>query len=1189
MLVVSDAAVPQELPADAVELTAGPEPNFAAWLSEEEGTGLTDDEASEMGRALIGDAYDGLFEDPGEPHELEFALTAAGLPIEDPIPHLKRRLGESMHSGHVREVMGRVMHFADKLKKIAKPLQSIPKQKQFGSVEELKAAYRHLDAPLKEFYASAKRLHLLDINVEQQEVEADSAELGDSENSRWGRRRTKKKSAESQGAKKKNSMWGRRRTKKKSTKATRRRRMTALSIIQNKLNRVLKKGKKGLGLVFKLLKMCTVKFLQMLGRMVKGFVSKIAKMFTMIPGMDKFAKLVHDCSNSVHDEARIKCSAGGLGPPGKHGYRTCKNGGGRGQNWLWTERINTRRPADEWLNSLPDSSECHDQKGATPGGSPSKTAALAKAKACFGPHMAPGAHGTKSATLYSEAQDNMSPKYRGPPGKFAGDKWVPGTIHDAPQNEKGFVYCADRYFNANNGGGHSYGSYKTKQEKQFWREFNYDKYRQACEYDNRCIFYNLHNYGNHQGQFRCVPRIHAEDPRFAHVSGYKQRSSKPHTDGRTYTKGKILSAQTAAAKWQRPAQPYLGGLNMKKQWIAPAKGDDENNARAHKLMGDVCIHYGWNSKFEEEKEGYLPPTAVRCLSQQFRVFTDEATFGVCIDFSPSKVGKLISDMMLRPILKMMPGGLERYLGPAFYDMVGKFAGKKLMIALQSLPYFMGFVFRSILYLFGDFYGIQWANIIGGFHPEANVEKQMGALDMSHDASQDRMDRVYRGKSECKSSVTTGCPTAIPVRAGYVYGERSGDVTGSAYDTLYAGRQHLKVHTATVQPAYIKHAVCLKVPLCDTTLAEKRKGDMYSATSGSLDCAGHGTCMWNMQKGNHCKCDRGYSFAEACMRCCTKGTSKEACCRASRKAHEKASVSETSAKKQAKKIITTAKKSAKKIVNDAVGKAKKAAAAAKKANAKVAAAVAKQKKAADAKALERAKKKASAASYKIPGPVTNYLKKLVKKQVRQGFAAAHGPIKGGSSQRRDDETLGEVNTLGMTDEEALLPAFKADQQKKGAGVALYGHQLVSKRCAGLNKQSCKNKLGCNWSLVPGDEDLPKADPSTSREKCVDAASWRCGVKKNFVDCVQHNKYGPSYVNWKFDSLCSGVMFDEKPKKRKLCSKGIRKRETCESNKDCPIFTGGGHAECKEYSAVAGCQVQAQQRCSAMGYQHVMQQV
>jgi len=167
----------------------------------------------------------------------------------------------------------------------------------------------------------------------------------------------------------------------------------------------------------------------------------------------------------------------------------------------------------------------------------------------------------------------------------------------------------------------------------------------------------------------------------------------------------------------------------------------------------------------------------------------------------SRTLKLLK-LPLRPILKLMPGGLERYLGPAFYDMVGKFAGKKLMIAMQSLPYFMGFVFRSILYLFGDFYGIQWANIIGGFHPEANVEKQMGALDMSHDASQDRMDRVYRGKSECKSSVTTGCPTAIPVRAGYVYGERSGDVTGSAYDTLYAGRQHLKVHTATVQPAYI---------------------------------------------------------------------------------------------------------------------------------------------------------------------------------------------------------------------------------------------------------------------------------------------------------------------------------------------------------------------------------------------------
>merc|ERR1711871_1878762 len=312
-------------------------------------------------------------------------------------------------------------------------------------------------------------------------------------------------------------------------------------------------------------------------------------------------------------------------------------------------------------------------------------------------------------------------------------------------------------------------------------------------------------------------------------------------------------------------------------------------------------------------------------------------------------------------------------------------------------------------------------------------------------------------------------------------------------------------------------------------------------------------------------------------------------KAAKKAKKENKKAKDAAKKDSSKSATAAKKQAKKIVNDAAGKAKKAAAAAKKANAKVAAAVAKQKKAADAKALERAKKRASAASYKIPGPVTDYLKKLVKKQVRQGFAAAHGPIKGGSSQQRNDETLGEVNTLGMTDEEALLPAFKADQQKKGAGIALYGHQLVSKRCAGLNKQSCKNKIGCNWSLVPGDEDLPKADPSTSREKCVDAASWRCGVKKNFVDCVQRNKYGPSYVNWKFDGLCSSVMFDEKPKKRKLCSKGIRKRETCESNQDCPIFTGGGHAECKEYSAVAGCQVQAQQRCSAMGYQHVMQQV
>jgi len=1144
-----------------------------------------------MGRALIGDAYDAFYQDPDEPHELQFALTTAGLPSEDPVPHLKRRLGESMHEGHHREVYHRVLHFAEQLKEVEKPLRRVPKQKQFGSVQELQAAYQHLDAPLEQFYTAAKRLHLLDITAEQPEGEALADELGESEDSTWGRRRSneekkKAKAGKGTGSSKKDAGKGTGSSKKgagvckgktvfdapqcslistggaclaKKSLAgtpmcawanvdtkTRRRRYGLTGMISHNLGVMLSAGKKGLGMVFKLLRMCTVKFLQMIGMFMKAFVTKIAKMFTKIPGMGKIAKMIHDCSNHLQVSGRIKCGAGQLGPPDKNGHQTCANGGGSGQNWLWTERVNTRRPAHEWLNHLPDSSECHDQKSSTPGEAPSDTAALAKPKACYGPHMAAGAYGTKSAKHYSAAHDNTSPMYRGPPGKFDGYKWVTGTIHNAPQNQKGFAYCADRYFNANHGGGHSYGTYKTKQENEFWRKFDYEKYRQACEYDNRCILYNLNSYGNHQGFFRCVPRAHAEDPRFAEISGYKQRNSKPHDDGRTFVKGKVLRAQTAAAMWQRPAQPYLGGRNMKKQWIAPAKGDDENNARAHKLMGDTCIHYGWNSTFQEEKEGYLPPTAVRCLSQQFRVFTDEATFGVCLGFSPSRAGKMISDMLLKPILKLLPGGLDTYLGPAFYDLVGKFLGKKLITTLQGLPYYLGFVFRSICYLFGDFYNIQWANIIGGFHPDFNIDTKMGAVDVSHDASQDRMDRVYRGKARCKSAVTTGCPAAIPVRAGFVYGERSGDVTGSAYDTLYGGREKIKVHSTTVKAAYSKHSMCLKVPLCDTKLADSRKGSMYSADPkiGSLDCSGHGTCMWNMENGNHCKCDAGYSFYERCGRCCTKGTPMASCCDGSSATTEGEKKREITPKLLG--IIGT-------LVGDEV---------------------------------KRACGKSSNVSMAELGMAA-------EKGDSTASAVTHGSKPAGqSSEKLAEDTLlqtGEDDALGAADDEtrSSVGSFK-DDQKKG-GLSLYGHQYVSKRCNRLNKSKCKKKPGCNWSMVSGDDDLPMSDPWVSREKCVDAASWRCNTRKNFVDCLAHNKYGPSAVNWKFDGLCSSVIFNEKPKKKKLCSKGIRKREACDSNQDCPIFKGGGHAACKIYSAVEGCQVLAQQRCSALGYGVIMQHV
>lgn len=50
--------------------------------------------------------------------------------------------------------------------------------------------------------------------------------------------------------------------------------------------------------------------------------------------------------------------------------------------------------------------------------------------------------------------------------------------------------------------------------------------------------------------------------------------------------------------------------------------------------------------------------------------------------------------------------------------------------------------------------------------------------------------------------------------------------------------------------------------------------MYNATGRSKDCGGHGICLWNMAKGNHCKCDKGFFLVEKCMRRCE---SRRECC------------------------------------------------------------------------------------------------------------------------------------------------------------------------------------------------------------------------------------------------------------------------------------------------------------------------
>merc|ERR1719502_1497290 len=91
-----------------------------------------------------------------------------------------------------------------------------------------------------------------------------------------------------------------------------------------------------------------------------------------------------------------------------------------------------------------------------------------------------------------------------------------------PHNHKFWAlrhFCAHRYSPSAMPGetetpGETEAKWTNTQDKNFWQNWDYHKERHNCEYDNRCIFYDLKWYGNHQGRYRCVPRIHREDPRY---------------------------------------------------------------------------------------------------------------------------------------------------------------------------------------------------------------------------------------------------------------------------------------------------------------------------------------------------------------------------------------------------------------------------------------------------------------------------------------------------------------------------------------------------------------------------------------------------------------------------------------------------------------------------------------------------
>merc|ERR1719502_2356012 len=360
-----------------------------------------------------------------------------------------------------------------------------------------------------------------------------------------------------------------------------------------------------------------------------------------------------------------------------------------------------------------------------------------------------------------------------------------------PHNHKFWAlrhFCAHRYSPSAMPGetetpGETEAKWTNTQDKNFWQNWDYHKERHNCEYDNRCIFFDLKWYGNHQGRYRCVPRIHREDPRYfvevgrgklekeflrykppaacAKLSGgeaancgkdsncfclFTKTAGCREADGSNQTEsmkqnrcmqqegrfwlnnavaqGMAALDQTALAKWQRPVQPFLGqpqGSFMAS--LYPVYG--EMAAKAYVQAGEICLNYRLNATYGEEVNGYLPPTRARCTSGQYRIFNDQLQLGICLRLSPAGMGKYIVDV-LKPILEKLPGNLYETIGPGMAGWIARKVGKALDKAFSQglfLPIIgpiLGLLYETAMVIMKNWFSVDLRNLLTNDDPAKNA-------------------------------------------------------------------------------------------------------------------------------------------------------------------------------------------------------------------------------------------------------------------------------------------------------------------------------------------------------------------------------------------------------------------------------------------------------------------------------------
>lgn len=763
-------------------------------------------------------------------------------------------------------------------------------------------------------------------------------------------------------------------------------------------------------------------------------------------------------------------------------------GGGYGENWLWTEKMDLRKGPQSWLELLPDSTECGN---------------ATHPKKCK----------KTSVVRDSEDEDYCDSRL--------------GEYFD-----KGFY-------------GLRYNEW-TEDHKAYWSKTNFIKYAtKKCEggaKKGRCKLLRL---PFRQGMLRCIPVVDFEkDPRWQTTPEWRRAKT-----------------ERQALMWTRPAQPFLGGVQA--MFMSGQKPPPDGNnligstnyngrrtlAKAYIRAGDICLKY-------KNDNVTLPHTRVRCLSQQFRWFSDEASFLTCMNFDPANIGEKLYKNLFSPLLGMLPGNLRTHIGPEIASFLGEYSGRRLDHLLANGPPLIGWYWRvtfGALYRHGTRYlntffdRLDIRNMLQMTNAaNLGVSQSTSTSDFALDATIAKNRAVYHPGESCPEYVKTidknECPDSLPARDAQVTGWRFGDRGVSVVQSQWAGRQQSRVDKGFTRLSYIKQSLCMKFPICNTK--QIRSGaHMYDGQGNTRDCGGKGQCMWNMEHGNHCKCDEGHKYIKTLQTCCPENPIDEEC-------EGEATVSPATTPAP----MPTPDSSAKREGNETESHRKAFMAGYAHASAKQHHTSANNLKESRAVPEEKQENRAEFKETDWAGCMRKKTCLGGPDYVALSIGNPNTVIKGPEmvSQRCDQKVP-----------DSLHPDPDHPDHKVHSGI-------------------CASKMSCQWEC----KYRPSAKTENMRKtcKCVDATEWQCSVKKKLLDCAGIQQLSAANMNALLDGYCGKHMYSQKSREVKYCDFGVRQSERCDKDSECPSLADE-KVTCKTTMSVVGCQANTHLECEDMGWEQV----